>query len=52
MMSTKFLKKVMLALALTLAVTLSTGLWDHTFGLSLTPSAYACGSGSGAGGGC
>jgi len=50
-MSTKFLKKVMLALALTLAVTLSTGLWDHTFGLSLTPSAYAC-IGSSGGGGC
>lgn len=52
-MSTKFLQKVMLAVALALAVMFGTGLGDTMFGLSMTPSAYACiGSSSGSGGGC
>ena len=54
-MNTKTLHKVMLAVALTLAVMFGTGLGDTMFGLSMTPSAYACGGphmGSGGGGGC
>ena len=54
-MSTKTLQKVMLAVALTLAVAFGTGLGDKMFGLSMTPSAYACGGPgmtSGSGGGC
>ena len=54
-MSTKLLQKVMLAVALTLAVMFGTGLGDTMFGLSMTPSAYACGGpgmSSGSGGGC
>ena len=50
----KNVTKVVIAVALTLAVTFSTGMWDDVLGLDLTPSASACiGSGSsGTGGGC
>lgn len=52
-MSTKILKKVVIAVALTLAVLLGSGLGDTMLGLSTTPRAYACpGMGSGGGGGC
>lgn len=54
-MSTKSWQKVMLAVALTLAVAFGTGLSDTMFGLSMTPTAYACGGpgiSSGGGGGC
>lgn len=54
-MSTNLLKKVVIAIALTLAVMFGTGLGDTMFGLSMTPSAYACGGPgmtSGGGGGC
>lgn len=54
-MSTNLLKKVVIAIALTLAITFGTGLGDTMFGLSMTPSAYACGGpgmSSGSGGGC
>jgi hypothetical protein len=54
-MSTKPLKKVVIAVALTLAVMFGTGLGDTMLGLSMTPSAYACGGpgmSSGGGGGC
>lgn len=54
-MSKKSLQKVVIAVALTLAVAFGTGLSDTMFGLSMTPSAYACGGpgiGSGSGGGC
>ena len=54
-MSTNLLKKVVIAVALTLAVTFGVGLGDTMLGLSMTPSAYACsgpGMTSGSGGGC
>lgn len=54
MMSTNLFKKVVIAAALTLAIMFGTGIGDTLLGLSLTPSASACGVGSSSssGGGC
>ncbi|MEM7126442.1 MAG: hypothetical protein AAF702_08965 [Chloroflexota bacterium] len=53
-MSIKNLKKVVVAVALTLAVTFSAGVWEDVTGWSVVPSAEAScvGSGSHTGGGC
>ena len=55
-MFSKNLKKVIIAVALTLAVTFSSGAWEDITGLSTVQSAQAgCvgnGSSSGSGGGC
>lgn len=52
-MTTKFITKWFVAVALTLAVTFSTGIADTHFGAGLTPSASAaCVGGTGNGGGC
>ena len=49
----KQITKVVIAVALTLALTGTSGMWDNMLGLDLTPSASACvGSGSTGGGGC
>jgi hypothetical protein len=54
-MSTKMLKKVVIAIALALAVTFSAAPWEKLTGLPITSSVQACGGpgmGSGGGGGC
>jgi hypothetical protein len=54
-MSTNLLKKVVIAIALTLAVMFSAGPWEDMTGLPFAASAQACGGpsvGSGGGGGC
>lgn len=54
-MSTNLLKKAVIAIALTLAITFGVGLGDTMLGLSMAPSAYACGGptlSGGSGGGC
>ena len=52
----KNIAKVVVAVALTLTVTLTTGMWDDVMGLDVTPSASACigssSSSGGGGGGC
>lgn len=54
-MSTNLLKKVFIAIALTLAVMFSAGPWEDMTGLPFTSSAQACSGatiGSSSGGGC
>ena len=53
-MSTNLLKKVVIAIALTLAVMFSAGPWEDMTGLPFAASAQAAciGSTSGSGGGC
>lgn len=53
-MSTNLLKKVVIAIALTLAVMFSAGPWEDMTGLPFTSSAQAAciGSSSGGGGNC
>lgn len=50
-MITKNLTKLMIAVALTLAVTLGSGIAAEEMGMSITPVVYACNA-SGGGGGC
>ena len=50
-MNTKNITKLFFAVALTLAITLGSGIVTDQIGLSITPSVYACQHGGG-GGGC
>ncbi|MEM7129815.1 MAG: hypothetical protein AAF702_26010 [Chloroflexota bacterium] len=51
-MMTKNITKIIVAVALTLAVTFGSGIIEKKIGLDVTPSVYAGNCGLGGGGGC